>query len=124
MIGWEAGMRIPGTIARQRWRAVTGACCVASLLAACAGTPIGLARGFAHGPNGEFVPGEASYDLPFGHLDVSFDAAQLVRGERRLTNFVPVSELDVRGLATRYRSQGVGAPLAASTEHVDPTKEY
>src|SRR5881397_754816 len=44
MIGWEAGMRIPRTIARQRWRAVTGACCVASLLAACAGTPIAVER--------------------------------------------------------------------------------
>ncbi len=84
----------------------------------------GLARGFAHGPNGEFVPGEASYELPFGQLDVAFDAAQLVRGERKLTNLVPVSELDVRGLATRYRSPGIGAPLAANTEHVDPTREY
>jgi pimeloyl-ACP methyl ester carboxylesterase len=84
----------------------------------------GLARGFAHGPSGEFIPDEAGYDLPFGQLDVAFDIAQLTRGERRLTNFMPVSELDVRGLATRYRSPGVGAPLAASTEHVDPTREY
>ena len=75
-------------------------------------------------PERRVRPGRGRYELPFGHLDVAFDAAQLVRGERKLTNFVPVSELDVRGLTTRYRSPGIGAPLAASTEHVDPTREY
>lgn len=83
-----------------------------------------LAGGFAHGPGGEFVPGHATYDVPFGSLEVSFDAAELVRGERRLTNFVAVSELDVRGLPTRHRTPGIGAPLAASTEHREPARDY
>lgn len=48
----------------------------------------------------------------------------LERGSRRLTTFVPVAELEVEGLATRYRSSGLGAPLAASTEPIDPTKGY
>jgi pimeloyl-ACP methyl ester carboxylesterase len=84
----------------------------------------GLARGFALGPEGHFTPADATYELPFGSLEVSFDAAQLLRGERRLTSLVPVSELDVSGLPTRHRTPGIGAPLAASTEHLDPSREY
>jgi pimeloyl-ACP methyl ester carboxylesterase len=84
----------------------------------------GLAQGFASGPNGEFVPCQGRYDVPFGYLDVYFDATTLERGQRKLTNFVPVAELDVRGLPTRYRSPGVGAPLAASTEPIDPAQGY
>ncbi len=84
----------------------------------------GLAQGFASGPDGEFVPSQGRYDVPFGSLDVYFDATTLERGQRKLTNFVPVAELDVRGLPTRYRSPGVGAPLAASTEPIDPAKGY
>ncbi len=83
-----------------------------------------LARGFAHGSNGEFIPGHATYEVPFGSLEVSFDSNELVRGERRLTGFVPVSELDVRGLPTRHRTPGIGAPLAASTEHLEPARDY
>jgi pimeloyl-ACP methyl ester carboxylesterase len=83
-----------------------------------------LAGGFAQGPDGEFVPAQASYEVPFGSLEVSFEAAELVRGERRLTDFVPVSELDVRGLPTRHRTPGIGAPLAASTEHREPARDY
>lgn len=66
----------------------------------------GLARGFALGPNGEFVPRAGSYDAPFGKLDVYFDSSELVWGSRKLTTFVPVAELDVEGLATRYRGRG------------------
>jgi pimeloyl-ACP methyl ester carboxylesterase len=84
----------------------------------------GLAQGFASGPAGEFVPPEGRYDVPFGHLEVDFDATTLQRGQRRLTSFVPVAELDVEGLPTRHRSPGLGAPLAASTEPVDPAKGY
>lgn len=84
----------------------------------------GLARGFALGPDGEFVPREGSYTTPFGFLDVYFDPAELVRGHRKLVKFVPVAELEVEGLATRYRWSGLGAPLAASTEPLDPAKGY
>jgi pimeloyl-ACP methyl ester carboxylesterase len=84
----------------------------------------GVARGFAYGPEGDFVPRSGSYPAPFGTLDVYFDDAELVWGERRLVKFVPVAELEVEGLATRYRWSGVGAPLAASTEPLDATKGY
>jgi len=54
--------------------------------------------------------------LPFGVLDVHFDQADLTWGNRRLKDFVPVAELEVIGLRNRYRSHGIGAPLAAATE--------
>lgn len=83
-----------------------------------------LARGFALGPNGDFLPRAGSYTVPFGTLDVYFDDSQLLWMDRRLVKFTPVAELDVEGLATRYRWSGIGAPLAASTEPLDPEKGY
>ena len=84
----------------------------------------GLARGFALGPNGDFLPREGSYTVPFGKLDVYFDASQLDWFRRRMVKFVPVAELEVEGLPTRYRWSGIGAPLAASTEPIDPASGY
>src|SRR5690606_23352208 len=89
----------------------------------------GLVRGFAYGRRGNFVPQSGSYAVPFGTLDVYFDESELIWGSRKLTDFVPVADLEVKGLATRYRWTGIGAPLAASTEplygksfddHVEP----
>lgn len=84
----------------------------------------GLARGFAYGPQGDFVPREGAYPVPFGTLDVYFDASQLDWLDRKLVKFTPVAELDVEGMATRYRWSGIGAPLAASTEPLDPEAGY
>lgn len=61
-----------------------------------------------------------TFELPFGVLDVEFDPASLRWGSRQLTDFVPVAELQVTGLITRYRWPGVGAPLAAGTVPLDP----
>ena len=58
--------------------------------------------------------------LPVGELDISLDQSTLVWGDRRLIRFVPVSELEVRGLRNRYRWRGIGAPLAALLEPVEP----
>ena len=58
--------------------------------------------------------------LPFGELTVEFDPKWLRWGDRRLVNFVPVAELEVRGLRARYRRTGIGAPLAASTVPFTP----
>src|SRR5262252_10748651 len=58
--------------------------------------------------------------LPFGQLTVDFDPKWLRWGDRRLVNFVPVAELEVRGLRERYRRTGIGAPLAASTAAFAP----
>jgi triacylglycerol esterase/lipase EstA (alpha/beta hydrolase family) len=83
-----------------------------------------LARGFESGEHGDFLPRAGSYPVPFGTLDVYFDESQLDWMDRRLVKFTPVAELDVEGMATRYRWSGLGAPLAASTEPRDPAKGY
>jgi pimeloyl-ACP methyl ester carboxylesterase len=51
--------------------------------------------------------------LPFGTLDVQFDATQLDWGGRRLMDLVPAAELEVKGLRNRYRLSGLGAAAAA-----------
>jgi pimeloyl-ACP methyl ester carboxylesterase len=61
-----------------------------------------------------------TYELPFGRLDVGFDTDALRWGDRRLVGFIPVADLEVRGLPTRHRQPGLGAPLAAKTEALDP----
>jgi pimeloyl-ACP methyl ester carboxylesterase len=58
--------------------------------------------------------------LPFGELTVELDPKWLRWGDRRLVNFVPVAELEVRGLRERYRRPGIGAPLAAGTAAFTP----
>jgi len=83
----------------------------------------GIAEGFA-GPNHEVQIQEGSYQLPFGWLDVYLDPTGLVWGTRRLVHFTSVADLDVRGLETRYRWPGIGAPLGASTEPLDREKGY
>jgi pimeloyl-ACP methyl ester carboxylesterase len=59
----------------------------------------------------EFTPGR--YRLPFGVLDVTVDPAQFHWGDRRLTDFAPVAELEIRGMRNRHRIPGLGAALAA-----------
>jgi len=66
--------------------------------------------------DGEYVaPRGGTFRLPFGALDVAFDADQLTWANRQLVDFVPTAELQVDGLRQRYRVPGIGAPLAAST---------
>jgi hypothetical protein len=66
-------------------------------------------------------------ELPFGTLSVDFDPASLRWLDRQLVRLVPVAELEVTGLPTRYRRSGIGAPLAASTEplpEVEPAGDF
>jgi pimeloyl-ACP methyl ester carboxylesterase len=63
-----------------------------------------------------------TYQLPFGRLDVAFDQDELVWGDLRLTEFAPAAELVVHGLRNRYRRPGLGAPLAAATDAIDPVE--
>jgi len=65
-----------------------------------------------------------SYALPFGDLQVSFDERELTWGSRRLVNLVPVADLEVHGMWARYRWAGIGAPLAAGTEPLDPERGF
>ncbi len=62
----------------------------------------------------EVEPRAGVFPLPFGQLDVAFDPAQLTWANWELSQFVPIAELDVKGLRNRYRRPGLGAPLAAS----------
>jgi pimeloyl-ACP methyl ester carboxylesterase len=53
------------------------------------------------------------YGVPFGVVDVMVDQASLTFAGRTLTSFVPTMNLTVKGFKNDYRSDGVGAPLAA-----------
>ena len=78
-----------------------------------------LTLGFKTAKGGNVEPRRGRYPLPFGALNVEFDQADLTWVNRRLKDFVPVAELEVIGLRNRYRSHGIGAPLAAATERTD-----
>jgi hypothetical protein len=72
--------------------------------------------------NAEVIPRGGEFPLPFGTMDIAFDPAELRTGDRELYGFVPTAELEVRGLAMRYRWPGLGAPLAASARAIDDSK--
>ncbi len=61
-----------------------------------------------------------TYPLPFGELVIEFDEASLDWNGRRLRDFVPVADLEVYGLRSRFRAAGIGAPLAANAAVSDP----
>jgi triacylglycerol esterase/lipase EstA (alpha/beta hydrolase family) len=54
-----------------------------------------------------------SLPLPWGTVDVAFDASTLRWSTHELEGFVPMTELEVEGLPTIHRWPGIGAPLAA-----------
>jgi hypothetical protein len=56
------------------------------------------------------------YDLPFGMVDVIVDQASLSFAGRTMTSFVPTMNLQVQGFQNDYRSDGLGALLAAGLE--------
>ncbi len=56
--------------------------------------------------------GARTLPLPFGELRVESLPESLVWRGHQLEDFVPVAELQVRGLRNRYRRTGIGAPLA------------
>jgi hypothetical protein len=70
----------------------------------------------------EFVPQGGTFALPFGLLEVAFDPASVRIGDREMFGFTPIGELEVHGLAMRYRWPGLGAPLGASTRLLDASK--
>jgi hypothetical protein len=74
-----------------------------------------LTAAFASKGRHEVVPNGGTFTLPFGEIAVAFDPADLRVGDRVLHELTPVAELEVEGLALRYRWPGIGAPLAAST---------
>jgi pimeloyl-ACP methyl ester carboxylesterase len=81
-----------------------------------------LILSFRSADGSEVVPRGGTFELPFGRLEVAFDPAALRAGDRELFGFIPIGELEVYGLAMRYRWPGLGAALAASTRPIDPSK--
>jgi hypothetical protein len=78
-----------------------------------------LTAAFASEDGAEVVPRGGSFALPFGTIEVAFDPEDLRVGDRELYRFIPVAELEVHGMAARYRMPGIGAPLAASNRLVE-----
>jgi pimeloyl-ACP methyl ester carboxylesterase len=81
-----------------------------------------LMAAFASEDGAEVVPRGGTFELPFGKIEVAFDPASLRAGDRELHRFIPISELEMHGLAMRYRWPGLGAPLAASSRLSDASK--
>jgi pimeloyl-ACP methyl ester carboxylesterase len=81
-----------------------------------------LILSFRSDAGSEVVPQGGTFKLPFGQLEVAFDPAALRAGDREMFGFVPIGELEVHGLAMRYRWPGLGAPLAASIRPIDASK--
>jgi len=81
-----------------------------------------LILSFRAAAGSEVVPQGGTFELPFGRLEVAFDPAALRAGDRELFGFIPIGELEVHGLAMRYRWPGLGAPLAASTRPIDASR--
>lgn len=81
-----------------------------------------LLAGFASEDGSEILPRSGTFELPFGRITVAFDPAVLRAGDRELYGFIPITELQVYGMAMRYRWPGLGAPLAASTRPIDTSK--
>jgi hypothetical protein len=74
-------------------------------------------------PDGlEVVPQGGAMMLSFGKIEVTFNPASLRAGNRELYKFIPLAELEVYGMAMRYRWPGIGAPLAASTRLIESEK--
>ena len=83
----------------------------------------GITAGFASPDSSEVILRGGVYRLPFGQLDVLFDPDDLHWADRQLEHFLPVAELEVRGLRNRYRQPGIGAPLAAATQPLQAEQE-
>ena len=62
------------------------------------------------------VPRAGTFTLPFGGIDLAFDASALVWHDYRLVDLTPVGQLRVEGMRNRYRTAGIGAALSARPE--------
>ena len=67
------------------------------------------------------MPMGGTFRLPFGELTVTFNEADLIWADYRMKDFIPAADVEVRGLRNRYRTPGIGAPLAASIEPIGAT---
>ena len=78
-----------------------------------------LVEAFHDDETGRVVLEGGTYDLPDGKIEIEFGPdAKLVEG-RYLDDFLPASDLIVKGLLNRYRDPGIGAPLVAKASPLD-----
>ena len=69
----------------------------------------------------EVVPRAGTFPLPFGTIEIAYDPSSLRGVTHELYSLVPVAELEVIGLAMRYRWPGLGAPLSGKLRAIDPS---
>ena len=75
-----------------------------------------VARALVEDGEVRFPEGEFPFHL--GTLELSVDARGFDWADRRLDHFVPAAELEVRGLRSRFRHAGIGAPFVAEAVSV------
>jgi pimeloyl-ACP methyl ester carboxylesterase len=80
----------------------------------------GLTQGLEESEKRGLVLAGSTIQLPIGPIQVEFDQSTLMWNGRKLHDFIPVAELKVTGLNNRFRTPGIGAPLAASAMATDP----
>ncbi len=73
----------------------------------------GLTSAFASADRSRVDLRSGGFELPFGSIDVTFDAASARWGDLPIATFTPADEPHIKGLQNRYRQRGIGAPLAA-----------
>jgi len=76
-----------------------------------------IANGLASGSDdGEVDLSPRRLALPFGTLDLASDPSRFTYGGYQLVHFVPLDDLEIRGMRNRYRTAGIGAALGAKIE--------
>jgi pimeloyl-ACP methyl ester carboxylesterase len=66
----------------------------------------------------------ADYTLPNGRLSISFDRNALSWEGFELSHFVSAADLRIKGLQNRYRTAGIGAPLAADLDLIGNPRDF
>jgi pimeloyl-ACP methyl ester carboxylesterase len=84
----------------------------------------GLTQAFASTDGSQFEPKGGEFALPFGKLRIDYDPANAIWANRRLVDFVPVSDFRVFGVRNHYRQAGIGAALAASSIPLTPERGF
>ncbi|HIF94601.1 MAG: alpha/beta fold hydrolase [Myxococcales bacterium] len=79
-----------------------------------------LGRAFILRGAGEHAPQSGVLETGFGEINVTINPKSMVHGNVRFSSFIPIADLEVRGLQNRWRPRGIGASMAASTEPLDP----
>jgi pimeloyl-ACP methyl ester carboxylesterase len=78
----------------------------------------GIALGLATKDGKEVDLSARQVVLPFSSLSLAADPTGFAYAGNRLTHFVSLGELEVRGLRNTYRKAGIGAALSARVERV------